>query len=114
MVDHYVEQYHDPYKKEQIKKKNENIFILNEKVKSLIEEYVKTENPEILRLLVRIQVNEIYPEIRNRRMLENEVVELDSEIVKNREIFSIFKYPIEVSKIMKVVGEAPRVIKYDI
>jgi hypothetical protein len=113
-VDHYVEQYHDPYKKEQIKKKNENIFSLNEKVKSLIEEYVKTENPEVLRLLVRIQVNEIYPEIRNRRMLENEVVELDSEIVKNREIFSIFKYPIEVSKIMNVVGEGPRVIKYEI
>ena len=90
------------------------VFNLNEKVKNLTEEYLKTENPEILRLMVRTQINEIYPEIRNRRMLENEVVELDSEIVKNRQIFSIFKYPIEVSKIFKIIGEEPRVIKYEI
>jgi len=79
-----------------------------------LEEYVKTENPEVLRLAVRIQINEIYPEIRNRRMLENEVVELNRDMIGQKEILSIFKYPVEVSKIMNNVGEKPRVIKYEI
>jgi len=114
LLDVYVEKYHDPYKKDNIVKKNETIFMLNEKVKSLLEEYVKTENPEVLRLAVRIQINEIYPEIRNRRMLENEVVELNRDMIGQKEILSIFKYPVEVSKIMNNVGEKPRVIKYEI
>ena len=118
--DEYIENFHNPYNKEQIIKKNENIFMLNEKVKGLLEEYVKTENPEVLRMAVRIQINEIYPEIRNRRMLENEVVELNREIVGHKEILSIFKYPIEISKIISGIysvnniSEKPRVIKYEI
>ena len=114
IIDRYVEQYHDPHKKEQIKKKNENIFILNEKVKELLEEYKNTENPELLRIAVRMQIKEIYPEIRNRRMLENQVVELDKEMVGQKEIISIFKYPIEITAIINNSGEKPRVIKYDI
>jgi hypothetical protein len=114
LLDTYVQQYHDPRKKEQINKKNENIFTLNEKIKELLNEYKKTGNPELLRLAVRIQIKEIYPEIRNRRMLENEVVELDREMVGQKEILSIFKYPIEISKIINNTGEKARVIKWEI
>jgi hypothetical protein len=114
LLDTYVENYHNPHKKEQIMKKKENLFLLNEKVRNLLKEYEKTENPEVLRLAVRIQINEIYPEIRNRRMLENDVVELDSEIVNQQQVFSIFKYPVAISKIINNVGEKPRIIKYEI
>ena len=114
IIDLYVEQYHNPNKKEQIKKKNENIFILNEKVKELLEEYKKTENPELLRIAVRMQIKEIYPEIRNRRMLENQVVELDREMIGQKEIISIFKYPIEITDIINNSSEKPRVIKWEL
>ena len=90
------------------------VSLLNEKIKELLNEYKKTGNPELLRLAVRIQIKEIYPEIRNRRMLENEVVELDREMVGQKEILSIFKYPIEISKIINNTGEKARVIKWEV
>jgi hypothetical protein len=111
-LDVYTDYYHNAHNKEMVIKKNHTIFELNEKVQQLLEEYVKTENPELLRNAVNIQINEIYPEIRNRRILENEVVELQSELVSNKEIFSIFKYPIDISKLDYHAGENPRVIKY--
>lgn len=111
-LDLYTDYYHNAHNKEMVVKKSHTIFELNEKVQQLLEEYVKTENPQLLRTAVNIQTNEIYPEIRNRRMLENEVMELQSKLVSNKEIFSIFKYPIDVSKLDYHTGEKPRVIKY--
>jgi hypothetical protein len=112
LLDVYTDYYHNAHNKEMAIKKNHTIFELNEKVQQLLEEYVKTENSELLRTAVNIQTNEIYPEIRNRRLLENEVMELQSELVSNKEIFSIFKYPIDISKLDYHAGENPRVIKY--
>jgi hypothetical protein len=112
LLDVYTDYYHNKQNKEKAIKKNQIIFGLNEKVQLLMEEYEQTQNPELLTLAVRTQINEIYPEIRNKRMLENEVTELDSKLVSNKEIFSIFKYPIEISKLDYHVGEQPRVINY--
>ena len=93
-------------------KKNEKIFLLLEKNRELIEEYKSSQNPEILKVIVKSQIEDIYPEIRNRRLLEGEVMEIDSETFTNRVEYSIFKYPIEISKIVDVLGEKSRVIKY--
>lgn len=113
LLDVYTGYYHNKENAELLDKKNQAIFALNEKVQRLLEEYQHTENPELLRLAVRIQINEIYPEVRNRRMLQNEVVELESKLVSNKEIFSIFKYPINLSKLDYNAGELPRVMKYE-
>jgi hypothetical protein len=112
LVDVYTDYYHNEQNREAILKKNQAVFTLNERVKALLEEYVKTDNRELLSEAVRVQVREIYPEIRNRRMLENEVVELDRELVSNKEVFTIFKYPIELSKLDYHSGEKPRVLQY--
>lgn len=112
LVDVYTDYFHNQHNKETIEKKDQIIFTLNERVKGLLEEYVKTDNHELLSEAVRVQIREIYPEIRNRRMLENEVMELDRELVSNKEIFTIFKYPIELSKLDYHSGEKPRVLKY--
>ena len=109
-LDKYIENFHDENKKELIQKKNNTIFELNERVKSLLDEYNKTENRELLIEAVRIQINEIYPEIRNRRMLENELVELDK---RDKEMI-LFKYPISFSKLYSNLGEPPRIMKYSI
>jgi hypothetical protein len=113
LLDVYTDYFHNAQKKELAQKKTQIIFELNEKVNELLEEYQKIENPELLRVAVRTQINEIYPEVRNRRMLQNEVVELESKLVSNKEIFSIFKYPIEISKLDYHAGEYPRVMKYE-
>jgi len=107
-LDKYIENFHDENKKAMIQKKNNTIFEWNERVKSLLDEYKKTENKEFLIQAINIQINEIYPEIRNRRMLQNELVELD---VKEKEI-KLFKYPIVFSKLYSNLGENPRVIKF--
>lgn len=112
LLDVYHDYFHNVHNKEMIQKKNQTLFELNEKVQQLLEEYEKTENPQLLTTAVTIQINEIYPEIRNRRLLQNEVVELQSDFVSNKEIFSIFKYPIDISKLDYYSGEKPRVIKY--
>jgi hypothetical protein len=109
-LDKYIENFHDQNKKELIQKKNNAIFELNERVKSLLDEYNKTENRELLIEAVRMQINEIYPEIRNRRMLENEIIELDK---RDKEMV-LFKYPISFSKLYSNLGEPPRIIKYSI
>jgi len=112
LVDVYTDYFHNKHNKETIQKKDQIVFTLNERVKGLLEEYVKTDNHELLSEAVRVQVREIYPEIRNRRMLVNEVMELDRELVSNKEVFTIFKYPIELSKLDYHSGEKPRVLKY--
>jgi hypothetical protein len=112
LVDVYTDYYHNEQNRDAIQKKNQAVFTLNERVKALLEEYVKTDNRELLSEAVRVQIKEIYPEIRNRRMLENEVVELDRELVSNKEVFTIFKYPIELSKLDYHSGEKPRVLQY--
>jgi hypothetical protein len=109
-LDEYIENFHDQNKKELIQKKNNTIFELNERVKSLLDEYNKTEKRELLIEAVRIQINEIYPEIRNRQMLENEIIELD----KREKEMVLFKYPISLSKLYSNLGEPPRIIKYSI
>lgn len=113
----YEEYYHSSQKKEFIQKKNNKIFLLNEKIKGLLDEYIKTKNYEFLKTAVKIQIEEIYPEVRNRSMLENEIRELDSyELSKNeqiskQEIFTLIKFPVDISKKVHNLNEEPRVIK---
>jgi hypothetical protein len=112
LYDKYTEYYHDPAKKEAFMKKNEKIFLLIEKNRELIEEYKSSQNPELLKVVVKSQIDDIYPEIRNRRLLEGEVMEIDSKTFTNHIEYSLFKYPIEISKIVNTLGEKSRVVKY--
>jgi Leucine-rich repeat (LRR) protein len=106
----YEEYYHSSQKKEFIQKKNNKIFLLNEKVTDLLEEYKKTNNTEFLKTALKIQINEIYPEVRNRSLLENKIRELDNNESSNN--YKLFKYPVEISKIAYNLKEEPRVMKY--
>jgi Leucine-rich repeat (LRR) protein len=106
----YEEYYHSSQKKEFIQKKNNKIFLLNEKVTELLEEYKKTNNTEFLKTALKIQINEIYPEVRNRSLLENKIRELDNDESSNN--YKLFKYPVEISKLAYNLKEEPRVMKY--
>jgi len=99
------------------------MFLMNEKIKGLLEEYLKTDNSEFLKTAIRIQIEEIYPEVRNRSMLENETreviinknakINVDGEMMTaKQDIYTLFNYPVEISKIVHNLKEEPRVIKY--
>jgi hypothetical protein len=109
LLDHYNELYNNNYKQEQIKKKSEEIQSLISKVHYLLEEYEKTENTEILKLAMTTQVNELYPEIRNMKLLKNEIMEL---LELKPDNYSVFQYPVLLKDIDYIPGQKPSVMKF--
>jgi hypothetical protein len=104
--------FHNIDKQYIIEKKTDTIFHLNERVQDLLNEYEKTQNKELLHQAVHIQIKEIQPEIRNLRNLKYEIMEINEMVENNRIVFSLFQYPIELSKLINDSGEPPRVIKF--
>jgi hypothetical protein len=107
----YNDLYHNKDNAELTQKKNDQIFILIEKIRNLLTEYEKTENPGILKLALNTQINELYPEIRNMRLLKNEINEMNEN---DKGEFSVFNYPVQLSKIDHNLGEKPSVIKFSV
>lgn len=113
LLDKKNELFHSIDKKRLIEKKNDEIFHLNERVEALLKEYENTQNREILKQAVYIQIKEIQPEIRNLRNLKHEIMELNSYIENYQYKYSLYKYPVEFSKLDSEFGEPPRVIKFN-
>ena len=104
---HYIE-----HNKQYIQKKREQIFRLIEDNHRLIEEYKKTNQTEFLKTAVQLQIDQIIPEIRNIRILNNEVVEMNTELVSNKKINTMFTYPVSLDKIDYINGEPESVVKF--
>jgi len=96
-----------------IGKKNDEIFHLIERVNALLKEYENTQNKELLKQAVHIQLKEIQPEIRNLRNLKYEIMELNEQIENNKRKYSLYQYPVELSKLDSELGEPMRVIKFN-
>jgi hypothetical protein len=105
--------FHSVDKKRLIEKKNDEIFNLNERVTALLKEYENTQNREILKQAVYIQIKEIQPEIRNLRNLKYEIMELNEQIENNKRKYSLYQYPVELTKLDSNIGEPHRVIKFN-
>jgi hypothetical protein len=108
-LDKYNELYNNNDKKALIIKKQNSIFFLTEKIRGLLDEYVKTDNKEFLKVAVRMQVNELFPEVRNLRTLNNEIMEM---IDINDKESAIFKYPVFLSNLDYNYGEEERVMSF--
>jgi hypothetical protein len=116
-----IELYNDPIRKELIVKKENEISKLMETMNKLLEEYEKTNNKEILRNAVEIQVKEIIPEMENLRRLKYEFIEMDNKIVNaggfgksiiDVECKLIQRYA-NLSRYDYTFGEEPRVVKFN-
>jgi hypothetical protein len=105
--------FHSVDKKRLIEKKNDEIFNLNERVTALLKEYENTQNKELLKEAVYIQIKEIQPEIRNLRNLKYEIMELNEQIENNKRKYSLYQYPVELTKLDSNIGEPHRVIKFN-
>jgi len=110
ILDRHNELYNNKDQAELIKKKSEMIFTLIEKMNDLLKEYEKTGNNAILKTVVNMQIKDIYPEIRNLKLLKEEIVELNEP---DEGKFKVFKYPINLSKIDYNFGENATVIKFN-
>ena len=110
LLNKYNELYDNKHTKEMVQKKSDEIFIIIEKIRDLLKEYETTENPSILKTAMDMQIKDLYPEIRNLKLLKNEVIELNES---DNGIFSVFNYPVALNKIDHNFGEKASVIKYN-
>jgi len=106
------ELFHNIDKQHLIQKKKDELFYLNEHVQELLKEYEKTQNKELLKQAVYKQIKEIQPQVNNLRNLKNEIMEMNEIMENNRNVFTLFQYPIELSKLINIFGESQRVIKF--
>jgi hypothetical protein len=112
-IDKNNELFHSIDKKHLIEKKNDEIFHLIERVNALLKEYENTQNKELLKQAVYIQIKEIQPEIRNLRNLKYEIMELNENTENYQRKYSLYQYPVELSKLNTNIGEPQRVIKFN-
>jgi hypothetical protein len=112
-IDKNNELFHSVDKKHLIEKKNDEVFHLIERVNALLKEYENTQNKELLKQAVYIQIKEIQPEIRNLRNLKHEIMELNSNIENYQNKYSLYQFPVELTKLASNSGEPPRVIKFN-
>ena len=104
------ENYHNPQKNELIQKKREIIYRYIENVRSLLKEYENTENRELLKTAVQLQVEKLFPETENLRRLMSEHMEMttDKEYINHY----LFKNDVALSKNDFTFGEPQRVIHF--
>ena len=115
--DRYNSLYDNDDKRVLISQKNEELFGLIEKSRGYIEEYKKTNINEFLKLSIETNIKEIMPLVENIRLLKNEVTELVVTENKPNSVtptYTVFKYPVLLSKIDYSVGEPPRIAKYTV
>jgi hypothetical protein len=127
LLDKHNENFNNPQKKELIQKKREIIFEYIENIKTLLEEYEKTDDRDILKSAVEIQVKDLLPETKNLRLLMSEHMEMTIDVEylididengeeesskKLDNVFYLFKHDVALSKLDYTFGEQPRVIHF--
>jgi hypothetical protein len=119
LLDRHNENYNNPHKKELIQKKSDAIYKYIENIRELLKEYEKTENKEILKSAVYIQTKDLLPEINNLRLLSNEVMEINYDVVIAGGFgatpllnYYLFKNDVALSKNDFTFGEPPRVLHF--
>ena len=127
LLDTHNENFNNPHKKELIQKKQEIIFEYIENIKKLLEEYEKSDDRDILKSAVEIQVKDLLPETKNLRLLMSEHMEMTMDVEylidideygveevgkKTGNVFYLFKHDVALSKLDYANSEEPRVIHF--
>jgi hypothetical protein len=106
----YTEQYHSINNLELLQKRRNFVFHAIERIRELLAEYEKTNNTELLKAAVQIQINDLYPIVRNMRKEHMEIIRSDSTAKAPQ--FYLFKNDVALSKLEHTFGEQPRVIRF--
>ena len=76
--------YYGDVRQKCIEDKTKQIFEIILAIKKLLNEYSKTDNLNILKTAVEIQIKELFPEIYNLRMLKYEIMEMNHIFFDNK------------------------------
>ena len=105
----YNELYNNAGKENDIKKKQITIYNINQKIKTLIDEYKENGNTSILKLIANLYKTELIPETENLRKLKYDVVEMDT-VNENNNL--LIQYEVHPSREEVNDSEEPSVIKF--
>jgi hypothetical protein len=113
LMDKYDENYSNEHKKDLIERKRNTIFMYVEQIGMLLKEYEKTQNRELLKTAMTLQIDHLLPETRNLTLLKYELSEINTFKHTNGRIENfLFQNPISLSKMDHNTDEPPRVIKF--
>jgi len=101
------EHYNNAHTDELIKKKQDIIHNINQKIKALSEEYKENGNTSIPKLIVNMHINDLIPETENLRRLKYDITEMDLFSDKNNDI--LIQYEVAHHKIEENDDEEPTV-----
>lgn len=97
LIKKYDNIYFSPIREETVQTKNKNVFKHLEDIKRILNEYKETHNEELIKDAVTIHIENILPELRNIRHLQNEVNEM--EIDYDKKISKVFKFPVALHEL---------------
>lgn len=104
------ELHYDVHHNELIKQKQSDIYDIISTVREMMNEYTSTGRSEILKTAVKIQVNELIPEIRNLRMLKYEIMEIDEN--DDTRMSVLVQKDVSLAKLDYSYGEPSEVLKF--
>lgn len=115
----YDELYNNSIKEASINKKIELIETIKQNIKTMLNEYNKTNNKEILRTMLNVYINDLIPEQKNLQNLKYEKQEVIIENLTssdNSEIFLniLVQMEVDLNKRTKLYGDPPKIIKYQV
>jgi len=122
VLNEFNELHYSPHKRELIRNKITQIYELKNTMKRMLEEFQKDDNLETLRTITDIYIHEYLPEIHNLRLLNYEVMEMntmDESCVRiEREdvcpSMQLFQRDVALPKLEHLSGEPPRVIAFSV
>jgi hypothetical protein len=110
-LEKYNRQYIDSDRIRLEERKREHVFELIGAIRTLVEEYEKTGNRELLNNAIYIQVRELNPELQNLQKLKNEVIEIEVDQFRDTKSYLIQRY-VSLNKMEHNIGKDPEVLKY--
>lgn len=104
-VQRYNDLFNNPQKKDDIRKKQQQIHEINDEIQTIMNEYHKdTTNTSILQSAIHIYIQDLLPEMENLRRLKYDTIEMIEDVLSQREV--------NLSKIEYIYGEPPKVEKF--
>lgn len=120
LLGNHNELYYSMERREKMVEKLEKIEQLKTSLKHMMDEYAKTNNPQILRDAIGMQIRQLQPEIENLRRIKYEIMEMDNAVfmggnmLEPKEVVecSLIQKEVALPKMEFTFGEPSRVVKF--
>jgi len=104
LLEKYEELYNNAYRIEKIKRKQEEIYDLIEQNRSILKDYQKTKNVEVLKTAVDLQMRDLFGNVKQLREMKYGIMEVDQ--------FTLFQKEKKLLDYDYFMGIEPKVMKH--